>query len=417
MTVASASALFHLPACEAPSTSDASTSQRASAPRPAIAAPALAPLPPPVRESVSRPRLASGRGWLHLAWTQPGLDGRGDALFFSARAHEDGRWRDLSPLSRHVAPDAPVQLVSAPAREVAITWSAPIGDGQIRPWIAISHDAGRRFAAPEILDLPAGVARTASALIAPPTRADAPWTTAIPRAAVVLPGPASPTAPSSPPSYAWTSLAAPPTAEDASRLEALTVCSGGGALGLWCSPGGEPWLATLAEAHLLHDDARCLAGQRPLSCRGNLIALATESARSGETWLWIGQSPAALRRLIRLPAAAATVTQVEWIDDTHLLAAWIDRRRTLRALTIDLSGGGTRSLRLADAVLEASATLDAERSHAYFAWTAAPATPTAGGAAVASDRGTLHLGSVALRAGMLSSAAPEQTLDPRDSTR
>jgi hypothetical protein len=215
-------------------------------------------------------------------------------------------------------------------------------------------------------------------------------------------------------------LRVPPAAVDDEDggFQALTTCAGGGALGLWCAAAGHASLATIAMSHPLNEELRCVRAQRPLVCRGNRIAVALGSAGSRATWLWAGQSPSSLRRVARLPGATAHVVRVDWVDDVHLVAVWIDDARSLHAMTVAVEDGRVATTLLAREVIEASAATETDGGVLYIAWTThtaadrppRPPEPTDG-------RGVLHLGSVALRGGMLSTPHDASPLDPADTTR
>lgn len=421
MAGATGSLLLSAQACEASPRSHATQSRsEPTTTEPDGPLSRLVAIAPPVTQPVNRPRLESGRGWLHLTWTQHGLGGRGDTLVFTARSLEDARWRDLTSLSQNVASSSPVFTANAPTRKVAVSWSAPIGGGQLRPWIATTQDAGRRFSAPEILALPTDDSRASSALIAAPMQPGGPWTAAVPRPVPPRPEVRPTPAVSDAASHAWSPLRVPPGAVDDADggFRALTTCAGGGALGLWCGAAGAASLATIAVHHPLGEDVRCVPAQRPLVCRGNRIAVALGSARSRKTWLWAGRSPSSLRRVARLPGATAEIIRVDWTDDAHLVAVWIDEARSLNAMTVAVADGRVRTTLLAGEVVEASAAADAEGETLYLAWTTEippdhrprPLGPTDG-------RGLLHLGSVALRGGMLSNPLDPSPLDPPDATR
>ncbi|MGB1698920.1 MAG: hypothetical protein ACPHRO_03125 [Nannocystaceae bacterium] len=371
-----------------PGAPSSETAASAGLPTPA---PLLRAEPVPVEAPVGLPRLAHGDGWLLLAWTERGLGTRGDALFFSARSFEDGRWRDRTPLSQTVASGSSLQLVSARPRAVAVSWSAPIGGGQLRPWIATSDDAGRRFSAPEILaSAPAG-----ATFLGAPLKPGGPWRVTAPASEAATPTAAP--------------ISMQPPTPDA-HIEALQVCAGGGPLALWCDDSDRASLGTIAAAHAVGTDARCVPGPRPLACRRNRIAVAARSAGSGEAWLWVGQSPTALRRLAPLPGVVTAVPLVTWVDDAHVLAVWIDDRRTVHATTTALDGGPSPVRTLATGVLDASATVSSDPPRLYVAWTTSPA-------AADEDRGPLQLGSLALPDGMLAAPSPTTPLDPRGPTR
>lgn len=418
--MAAVSTLVVTAACEPPPASSLPDRERASVtPNTTVATPTRTTIAPPITQSVGRPRLETGAGWLYLAWTERGLGAEGDALFVSARSQEDGRWRDLTTLSQNVAATLPLRVVSAPPRAVAVTWSGPIGGGQIRPWMATSDDGARRFSAPQTFEIPAGALAPLSVLVAPPSRLNGPWTAATP-----LPSPSREPSPphvpsvSSPSPYTWATLRAPSSSTGAARLETLRTCGGGGALGLWCAADRRASLGTRAATHPLDEDSRCVSGQRPLACHGNHIGVATRSARSGKTWLSTGRTPSTLHRMARLPGVVERMVLVDWVDDAHLLAVWVDEFRVLHAMTVEVSDGRTRSLVLAAEVLEATAVLDDDRSRTYVAWTTAPATNAWQRDADGNDgRGVLQIQSVALPAGMLSADAPVLRLDPGDSTR